>query len=84
MRRREFMALMGASITPIVDTVHPVIELTEAGELPYYRGFFERLRQLGIAEGQIFESSDIPVRDNQNVLTTWSRRWSTLSQTQSS
>jgi hypothetical protein len=27
----------------IVDTVNPVIELTEAGELPYYRGFFERL-----------------------------------------
>jgi putative ABC transport system substrate-binding protein len=36
----------------IVDTVNPVIELTEAGELPYYRGFFERLRQLGFAEGQ--------------------------------
>jgi hypothetical protein len=39
----------------IVDTINPVIELTEAAELPYYRGFFERLRQLGFAEGQNLE-----------------------------
>jgi len=32
-----------------------IIELTDDGELPYYRGFFERLRQLGFAEGQNLE-----------------------------
>ena len=36
----------------VVDPTNPIIELTEDGELPYYRGFFERLRQLGFAEGQ--------------------------------
>jgi putative ABC transport system substrate-binding protein len=39
----------------IVDTINPIIELTEAGELPYYRGFFERLHDLGFAEGQNLE-----------------------------
>jgi putative ABC transport system substrate-binding protein len=67
MRRRDFavgLLLTGTTMSAraqrrakvyrlaIVDTVNPVIELTEAGELPYYRGFFERLRQLGFAEGQ--------------------------------
>jgi putative ABC transport system substrate-binding protein len=67
MRRRDFVVgllLTGTTVSAraqrrakvyrlaIVDTVNPVIELTEAGELPYYRGFFERLRQLGFAEGQ--------------------------------
>ena len=99
MRRRDFVVgllLTGTTASAraqrrakvyrlaIVDTINPVIELTEAGELPYYRGFFERLRQLGFAEGQNLKSSDILVRDTQNVLATWSRRWSTSSQTQSS
>jgi putative ABC transport system substrate-binding protein len=67
MRRRDFVVgvlLTGTTVSAraqrrakvyrlaIVDTINPVIELTEAGELPYYRGFFERLRQLGFAEGQ--------------------------------
>ena len=67
MRRRDFVVgllLTGTTVSAraqrraklyrlaVVDTVNPVIELTEAGELPYYRGFFERLRQLGFAEGQ--------------------------------
>ena len=67
MRRRDFVVgllLTGTTASAraqrkakvyrlaIVDTVNPVIELTEAGELPYYRGFFERLRQLGFVEGQ--------------------------------
>ena len=67
MRRRDFVVgllLTGTTLSAraqrrakvyrlaVVDTVNPVIELTEAGELPYYRGFFERLRQLGFAEGQ--------------------------------
>ena len=29
----------------VVDTINPIIELTDAGELPYYRGFFEQLRE---------------------------------------
>jgi hypothetical protein len=58
MRRRDFVVgllLTGTTVSAraqrrakvyrlaIVDTINPVIELTEAGELPYYRGFFERL-----------------------------------------
>jgi putative tryptophan/tyrosine transport system substrate-binding protein len=36
----------------VVDPINPVADLTEAGGLPYYRGFFERLRQLGFAAGE--------------------------------
>jgi putative tryptophan/tyrosine transport system substrate-binding protein len=36
----------------VVDPINPVSDLTEAGGLPYYRGFFERLQQLGFAEGR--------------------------------
>jgi putative tryptophan/tyrosine transport system substrate-binding protein len=39
----------------VVDPINPVADLTEAGGLPYYRAFFERLRQLGFAEGQNLE-----------------------------
>ena len=39
----------------VLDTINPIIELTDAGELPYYRGFFEQLRELGFAEGQNLE-----------------------------
>ena len=39
----------------VVASFDPVTDLTEAGELPLYRGFFERLRQLGFAEGQNLE-----------------------------
>jgi putative ABC transport system substrate-binding protein len=35
----------------LVDPINPVADLTEAGGLPYYRGFFERLQQLGFVEG---------------------------------
>jgi hypothetical protein len=99
MRRRDFVVgllLTGTTVSAraqrrakvyrlaIVDTVNPVIELTEAGELPYYRGFFERLHNWDLPRDKIFKSSDILVRANRNVLTTWSRRWSTSSQTQSS
>jgi putative tryptophan/tyrosine transport system substrate-binding protein len=35
----------------VVDPINPLPDLTEAGGLPYYRGFFERLQQLGFVEG---------------------------------
>jgi hypothetical protein len=28
----------------VVDPINPTTDITEAGEVPYYRGFFERLR----------------------------------------
>lgn len=37
----------------VVDPLNPVTDLTGDGELPYYRGFFERLRQIGFAEGRM-------------------------------
>jgi putative ABC transport system substrate-binding protein len=36
----------------IVDPLNPVTDITAAGELPYYRGFFERLQELGFDEGR--------------------------------
>ena len=66
MRRREFLTGLLLTATAasaraqqnakvyrlaIVDPINPVTDLTDAGELPYYRGFFERLRQLGFVEG---------------------------------
>jgi hypothetical protein len=36
----------------VADPINPVADLTETGGLPYYRGFFERLPQLGFVEGQ--------------------------------
>lgn len=36
----------------VVAPFDPVTDLTEAGELPLYRGFFEGLRQLGFDEGR--------------------------------
>ena len=99
MRRRDFVVgllLTGTTVSAraqrrakvyrlaIVDTVNPVIEVTEAGELPYYRGFLSGFDNWDLPRDKIFKSSDILVRDNQNVLSTWSRRWSTSSQTQSS
>ena len=39
----------------VVDPINPISDLTEAGELPYYRGFFGRLRQLGFVEGRNLE-----------------------------
>jgi putative tryptophan/tyrosine transport system substrate-binding protein len=41
----------------VVDPLNPVTDLTGDGELPYYRGFFERLRQSGFAEGGNLEIS---------------------------
>jgi hypothetical protein len=64
------------------DDTHRLFGVPRSGlELPYYRGFFERLRRLGFAEGKILRSSDILVRDDQNLLATWFWRWSTSSQT---
>jgi hypothetical protein len=39
----------------VVDPINPVTDITEVGELPYYRGFFEGLRELGFAEGRNLE-----------------------------
>ena len=70
MKRRDFVVgllLAGATASgraqrrakvyrlAVLDTINPIIELTDAGELPYYRGFFEQLRELGFAEGQNLE-----------------------------
>jgi putative tryptophan/tyrosine transport system substrate-binding protein len=70
MKRRDFLiglALTAAAASAraqqrgkvyrlaVVDPINPVSDLTGAGGLPYYRGFFERLRQLGFAEGQNLE-----------------------------
>jgi putative tryptophan/tyrosine transport system substrate-binding protein len=70
MRRRDFVAgLLLTGMTgsaqaqqkakvyrlAVVDPINPVSDLTESGELPYYRGFFERLRQLGFVEGRNLE-----------------------------
>jgi putative tryptophan/tyrosine transport system substrate-binding protein len=41
----------------VVDPLNPVTDLTGDGELPYYRGFFERLRQSRFAEGRNLEIS---------------------------
>jgi putative ABC transport system substrate-binding protein len=35
----------------VVDPVNPIGDLTEAGGLPDYRGFFEELRRSGYIEG---------------------------------
>jgi putative tryptophan/tyrosine transport system substrate-binding protein len=39
----------------VVDPISPVTDFAEDGELPYYRGFFDRLRQIGFVEGQNLE-----------------------------
>lgn len=66
MRRREFVAGLISTVPvftvqagenpkphriAVVDPVNPVADLTEAGGLPYYRGFFEELRKSGYVEG---------------------------------
>ena len=35
----------------VVDPINPVSDIAAASELPYYRGLFERLQQLGFTEG---------------------------------
>ena len=70
MKRREFLTGLLLMVTTasahaqqrakvyrlaIVDPINPVTDLTDAGELPYYRGIFERLRQLGFVEGRNLE-----------------------------
>ncbi len=72
MRRRDFLIglLLATNTTTtqaqqrakvyglaVVDPINPVTELMEDAELPYYRGFFERLRQLGFEEGRNLEIS---------------------------
>jgi putative ABC transport system substrate-binding protein len=68
MRRREVIALIGAGalLAPIAQAQqsmkvyritilhpsHPVTELTEVSHFPYWRRFFQELRQLGYVEGQ--------------------------------
>src|SRR4249919_1892554 len=69
MKRRDFLTglLLTAATTStqaqqktkvyrlaFVDPVVPIADLTEAGN-PDFRAFFERLRQLGFAEGQNLE-----------------------------
>ncbi len=39
----------------VVDSISPVADFAEDGELPYYRGFYDRLRQNGFIEGQNLE-----------------------------
>jgi putative ABC transport system substrate-binding protein len=39
----------------VVDPISPVTDLAEDAELPYYRGFYGRLRQNGFVEGQNLE-----------------------------
>jgi putative ABC transport system substrate-binding protein len=39
----------------VVDPINPVGDISEAGDLPYYRGFFQRFQQLGFAEGRNLE-----------------------------
>jgi putative tryptophan/tyrosine transport system substrate-binding protein len=40
----------------VVDPISPVTDFAEDGELPYYRGFFDRLRQIGFVEGRNLET----------------------------
>src|SRR5437763_763256 len=67
MRRREFITLVGAvTMLPLIARAqqstkvyriallhpsHPVSELTETSWIPYWRAFFQELRQLGYVEG---------------------------------
>jgi len=39
----------------VVDPISPVTDFAEDGELPYYRGFYDRLRQNGFIEGKNLE-----------------------------
>ena len=39
----------------VVDPISPVTDFAEDGELPYYRGFYDRLRQNGFIDGQNLE-----------------------------
>jgi putative ABC transport system substrate-binding protein len=39
----------------VVDPINPVGDISEATDLPYYRGFLQRLKQLGFAEGRNLE-----------------------------
>ena len=70
MKRREFLVGLLVTATTasaqaqqkgkvyrlaVVDPINPVTDITEVGELPYYRGFFEGLRELGFAEGRNLE-----------------------------
>ena len=68
MRRRDFIAMVGASAAwkssaraqklatghriAVVAAADPVSELTESGGNPHYEAFFRELRQLGDIEGQ--------------------------------
>ena len=36
----------------VVDPINPVSDITTASQFPYYRGLFERLQQMGFAEGR--------------------------------
>ena len=47
----------------VVDPINPVSDIAAASELPYYRGLFESLQQLGFTEGRNLRSSDIPLKD---------------------
>jgi putative ABC transport system substrate-binding protein len=39
----------------VVDPISPVTDFAEDGELPYYRGFYDQLRQNGFIEGRNLE-----------------------------
>jgi putative ABC transport system substrate-binding protein len=64
MKRRDFLTGLLLTVTTastqaqqkgkvhrlaVVDPINPVNDITAAAELPYYRGLFERLQQLGFA-----------------------------------
>jgi putative tryptophan/tyrosine transport system substrate-binding protein len=67
MKRRDFLTGLLLTLTTastqaqqkarvyrlaVVDPINPVEDISTAPELPYYRGFFERLQQLGFTEGR--------------------------------
>jgi putative tryptophan/tyrosine transport system substrate-binding protein len=67
MKRRDFLTGLLLTLTTastqaqqkarvyrlaVVDPINPVDHISTAPELPYYRGFFERLQQLGFTEGR--------------------------------
>jgi hypothetical protein len=52
----------------VVDPINPVGDISEAGDLPYYRGFFQRFQHWDLPRDEISRSSDIPLKGTQNAL----------------
>jgi putative ABC transport system substrate-binding protein len=91
MRRRDFVAgllLTGMATSAgaqqkakvyrlaVVDPTNPVTDITEAGQLPYYRGFFQGLRQLGFVEGRNLGIKRYSCEGHPERLAIRSQRWS--------